>query len=133
MQNLDQAQAVRLEALPLGVLGLIVREVVAPVEGKRSGLRILPRVSRALLRRLQSLSLPIGRLRGQEALRALDGGGVLKRLASLTTGSSSSGETTQQVSTTTTSLRTTTLLGPPGQSAWPPPSSSVWPPPESTG
>lgn len=66
-----------LQALPNQVLEHIVRQVVVVVEGHRSGLRILPLVSRTLLRRLQDLSLAVGHLRGVQALSALQ----LRRLA----------------------------------------------------
>ena len=65
------ARTTSLQALPNQVLERIVRQVVVVVEGHRSGLRILPLVSRTLLRRLQDLSLAVGHLRGAQALSAL--------------------------------------------------------------
>ena len=66
-----------LQVLPNQVLERIVRQVVVVVEGHRSGLRILPLVSRTLLSRLQDLSLAVGYLHGAQALSALQ----LRRLA----------------------------------------------------
>ena len=59
-----------LEALPSESLERIVREV-AIVKRGWNGLRILPLVSRTLFDRLQDLLLPVGCLRGQEALSAV--------------------------------------------------------------
>ena len=52
--------SVGLENLPSNILKHIVQQVVVVVEGHRSGLRILPLVSRTLLRCLQDLSLAVG-------------------------------------------------------------------------
>ena len=57
------ARTTSLQALPNQVLERIVRQVV--------GLRILPLVSRTLLKRLQDLSLAVVHLRGGQALSAL--------------------------------------------------------------
>ena len=65
------APTTSLQALPKQVLDCIVREAVMVVQGHRRGLRILPLVSRTLLRRLQDLSLALGRLRGEQALSVL--------------------------------------------------------------
>ena len=65
------ARTTSLQALPNQVLERIVRHVVVVVTGHRSGLRILPLVSRTLLRRLQDLSLAVGHLHGTQALSAL--------------------------------------------------------------
>ena len=68
------AHTASLQALPNQVLERIVRQVVVIVEGRRIGLRILPLVSRTLLRRLQDLSLAVGHLHGLQALSALQQG-----------------------------------------------------------
>ena len=60
-----------LEALPSENLARIVRDVAIVEEGW-NGLRILPLVSRTLLERLQDLALPVGWLRDQQALLALE-------------------------------------------------------------
>ena len=67
------AHAPSLEGLPPASLEYIVRQVVI-VEESWIGLRILPLVSRTLLARLQDFSLPVGRLRGEQAVRALQKG-----------------------------------------------------------